>query len=70
MVLVPRAEIVSERERDRPKKGYGDWPVADFDAEFRAQTPRIGLWLDTSDQTPEETVDEILADAWTRGRIG
>ncbi|MGV9805543.1 hypothetical protein [Micromonospora chersina] len=62
--------MVAARERDRPKQGYGDWPVADLDAEFRAGTPRIGLWLDTSAQTPGETVDEILARAWTAGRIG
>ncbi|WP_018349465.1 zeta toxin family protein [Longispora albida] len=24
-------------------------------------TPRIGLWLDSSEQTPEQTADEILA---------
>ncbi|MFF0656869.1 hypothetical protein [Micromonospora tulbaghiae] len=36
----------------------------------RAVPPRIGLRLDTSDQTPEETVTEILARAWTDGQIG
>ncbi|SCE71803.1 AAA domain-containing protein [Micromonospora viridifaciens] len=70
VVLAPRAEVVAVRERDRPKQGYGDWPVADLDAGFRAETPRIGLWLDTSAQTPDETVDEILARAWRDGRIG
>ncbi|WP_433283837.1 AAA family ATPase [Micromonospora sp. CA-244673] len=70
VVLAPRADVVAARERDRPKQGYGDWPVADLDADFRATTPRIGLWLDTSAQTPEETVDEIVARAWTAGRIG
>ncbi|MGR6322706.1 AAA family ATPase [Micromonospora soli] len=70
VVLAPRAEVVAARERERPKQGYGDWPVADLDAEFRADTPPIGLWLDTSEQTPDETVDEILARAWTDGRIG
>lgn len=70
VVLAPRADVVAARERDRSKQGYGDWPVADLDAGFRADTPRIGLWLDTSAQTPEETVDEILARAWTAGRIG
>ncbi|MEU4366935.1 AAA family ATPase [Micromonospora chersina] len=70
VVLAPRADVVAARERGRPKRGYGDWPVADLDAGFRAGTPRIGLWLDTSAQTPEETVDEILARAWTAGRIG
>ncbi|MET7966161.1 AAA family ATPase [Micromonospora sp. NPDC005305] len=70
VVLAPRADVVAARERDRPKQGYGGWPVADLDADFRATTPRVGLWLDTSAQTPEETVDEILARAWTAGRIG
>ncbi|PWR08733.1 phosphotransferase [Micromonospora sicca] len=70
VVLAPRPEVVAVRERDRPKKAYGDWPVADLDAGFRSDTPRIGLWLDTSDQTPERTVAEILARAWTDGRIG
>ncbi|WP_433315120.1 AAA family ATPase [Micromonospora chersina] len=70
VVLAPRADVVAARERDRPKQGYGDWPVADLDAGFRAGTPRIGLWLDTSAQTPDETVDEILGRAWTAGRIG
>ncbi len=70
VVLAPRAEVVAARERDRSKTGYGDWPVADLDAGFRADTPRIGLWLDTSDQTSEETVAEILARAWADGQIG
>ncbi|MEU8070983.1 MULTISPECIES: AAA family ATPase [unclassified Micromonospora] len=70
VMLAPRPEVVAARERDRPKNGYGDWPVADLDAGFRADTPRLGLWLDTSEQTPEETVTEILARAWTDGQIG
>lgn len=37
---------------------------------WRADPPRIGLWLDTSEQTPAQTVDEILGRAWTEGRIG
>ena len=27
---------------------------------MRDETPREGLWLDSSDQTAEQTVDEIL----------
>jgi cytidylate kinase len=40
--------------------GYGDWTVGSLDATFRRETPQLGLWLDTSDQTPDQTVDEIL----------
>ncbi|MEU4642292.1 AAA family ATPase [Micromonospora sp. NPDC023814] len=70
VVLAPSPEVVAAREDAREKTGYGDWPVADLDAGFRAETPRVGLWLDTSAQTPAQTVDEILARAWTDGRVG
>ena len=51
----------------RPKTAYGpDWTVRDLDKLMRTDTPRdIGLWLDTSQQTVDETVDEILSRAWT-----
>jgi hypothetical protein len=32
-----------------------------LDHSLRADTPRIGLWLDNSDETPEDTVRRILA---------
>lgn len=69
IALCPRPEVVAEREAKRPKKGYGDWGVNDFDNLFRSETPKIGLWLDTSEQTPEETVDEILKRASMEARI-
>jgi hypothetical protein len=28
---------------------------------MRTETPHIGLWLDSSQQTPDETVEEIVA---------
>lgn len=63
VVLTPRAQVVAERERLRAKTAYqADGPtIDDLDRYIRAETPRIGLWLDSSDQTPDETVDEILA---------
>lgn len=69
VALCPRPEVVAEREAARPKKGYGSWGVIEFDRLFRNETPKIGLWLDSSEQTPEETVDEILARAWREARI-
>jgi hypothetical protein len=64
IVLAPRAAVVAAREAGRDKTAYvGPVTPAEFDAGFRAETPRIGLWLDTSDQTPSETVDEIVARA-------
>ena len=63
IVLTPRINVVEQRERDRPKTAYQpDGPtVVDLDGYIRASTPRIGLWLDTSEQSPAQTVDEILA---------
>jgi chloramphenicol 3-O-phosphotransferase len=62
VVLAPSAVAVAARERGRPKTGYGSgWTVAELDRGLREETPRIGLWLDTSALTPEQTVDAVLA---------
>ncbi|MBE1535664.1 AAA family ATPase [Actinomadura algeriensis] len=62
VVLAPRAEVVAVREDGRHKSGYGGpWTVEGLDEAMRRDTPRRGLWLDTSDQTPDQTVDQILA---------
>ncbi|MCK2214527.1 AAA family ATPase [Actinomadura sp. ATCC 31491] len=58
---LPRAAVVAERERARAKTGYGGgWTPAALDRVLRHETPRLGLWLDTSGQTPDETVAEII----------
>ncbi|GAB3151597.1 hypothetical protein GCM10027290_41160 [Micromonospora sonneratiae] len=70
VVLAPRPEVVAVREQARSKTGYGDWTPHQLDAGLRTETPRLGLWLDNSDQTPTETVDEILTRAWTEAVVG
>jgi hypothetical protein len=60
IVLSPRADVVAQRERDREKSGYGAWDVEQLCTDFVNETSHVGLWVDTSDQTPDETVDEIL----------
>lgn len=60
VVLAPRPDAVAAREAGRGKTGYGAWTVADLDTSLRTETPRLGLWLDTSDLTAEQTVDAIL----------
>lgn len=60
IVLAPSVDVVEERERTREKAGYGDWSVAALDSVLRSETPQMGIWIDSSRQTPEETVDEIL----------
>jgi predicted kinase len=66
VVLAPRPEAVAAREAGRDKDGYGGpWTVDILDDVLRRDTPLRGLWLDTSDQTPHQTVDQILADLAT-----
>ena len=62
IMLAPDVSVVMQRESERAKTGYADlWSIRDFDHKVRTETPHIGLWLDSSKQTPDETVDEIIA---------
>jgi cytidylate kinase len=61
VVLCPRPEVVAAREAGRSKTGYTAFAVSELDAVLRNQTPRIGLWVDSSEQTPDETVAIVLA---------
>lgn len=60
VVLVPSLKALAAREAAREQKGYLRWQIAEHRKRFVAETPRIGLWLDSSGQAPDETVDEIL----------
>jgi chloramphenicol 3-O-phosphotransferase len=65
VMLRPNVETVMAREHGRGTTAYRDWAtleegVAAFDKYIEA-SPRIGLWLDTSNLTVEQTVDTILA---------
>jgi hypothetical protein len=61
VVLLPAVEAVAAREAGREQKGYGAWTVEQLYEGFVTTTPRVGIWLDTTDLTPAESVDEILA---------
>jgi predicted kinase len=61
IVLLPAIEAVAAREAGREQKGYGAWTIEQLHEGFVATTPRVGIWLDTTELTPAETVDEILA---------
>lgn len=60
IVLCPSPEVALERDKMRHKQVYEAWTPEDLDYGLRHDTPRIGLWLDTSSLTVEETVDTIL----------
>jgi len=63
VVLAPPADMVARRNAARGKEGYHWYTVAELDRGLREETPRLGLWIDNSEQTPEQTVAEILARA-------
>jgi hypothetical protein len=65
IVLRPSIDEIKDRDRKRvAEKGKLTYRSDRFTPEdlddLLGSTPRIGLWLTTSGQTPEETVDEIL----------
>jgi predicted kinase len=62
VVLSPDAETLARRDQERSKAGYSE----SFPAEILAdalvrETPRIGLWIDSSQMTVDEVVARILA---------
>jgi chloramphenicol 3-O-phosphotransferase len=65
VMLTPSLEAVKQREAGRGTRLHEQWGW--MDEEIRTGTPRIGHWIDTSDQTAEEAVDEILRRAWDEG---
>lgn len=71
VVLTPRPDVVASREATRDKTAYRDGftDVAVLDQALRDETPRIGLWLDSSDQCPEQTVSEIVDRGLDEGLI-
>jgi chloramphenicol 3-O-phosphotransferase len=61
IVLLATPEVLSARDASRASSGYSRWSVEELHDAFVSATPRLGLWLDTSEQTPLETVESILA---------
>jgi len=74
VVLRPSVAVVEARDLARTratgKVAYGgDYTVAQNDADVGITPRSIGLWLDTSQQGPDETVAEILdrrSEAWVQ----
>jgi GrpB-like predicted nucleotidyltransferase (UPF0157 family) len=62
IVLLPSMEAVAAREAERHDKGYGAWTLEQLYDGFVHSTPRVGIWLDTTDLTPDETVEAVLAE--------
>ena len=61
VVLSPRVSALEWREEQRMKTGYVHFSPDALDAVLQRETALIGYWLDSSSQTPDETVQDILA---------
>ncbi|HLY30956.1 MAG TPA: hypothetical protein VKQ36_08000 [Ktedonobacterales bacterium] len=61
VVLAPRIDVVTQvRDVHRGKPPQGQAWAAHLDNALRTTMLGIGLWIDTSEQKPEETVEQIL----------
>jgi len=60
VVLCPDAQTIRSRDTARGKVGYTGFDLEPLYASFMEETPHVGLWLDNSRQTPQETVDCVL----------
>lgn len=61
VVLTPSVSVVEWREEQRTKAGSVHFSAGALDEMLRRETAQIGYWLDSSTQSPDETVDDILA---------
>ncbi|MBI2761153.1 MAG: zeta toxin family protein [Chloroflexi bacterium] len=60
VVLAPGVEEVLERDHTRAKNTIGAAWARYLDRELRTTMAGIGIWIDSSGQSPDETVEEIL----------
>lgn len=58
VMLLPDFEHVRQRWQDMGSAFVDSWDW--IDEEIRSGTRRVGLWLNTTNLTPDETVDTIL----------
>src|SRR5215472_4971410 len=64
--LYPDAAAIGRRERERRRVAYrpGRWSLGELQALLRQETDQIGLWLNTTGQSAEQTV-ESSSPTWT-----
>ncbi|MDP8910658.1 MAG: AAA family ATPase [Actinomycetota bacterium] len=66
--LAPPLDVAAERDAHRGDKAVLHlW--RHLDAELREQMSGVGLWLDTTELTPDESVEEIVKRLWSEGAV-
>lgn len=61
VVLSPDIQTIKKRENNRDKTGYENFSVEALYSDFIKNTKKIGFWLDTSNLTIDETVNQIIS---------
>ena len=67
VMLTPNVATVQDRERQRGTELWREWEWLTED--ILAAATGIGLRLDSSDQSADETVDEIMRRAWDEALV-
>ncbi len=68
VLLTPTVEALRDRNAGRESRDvFEAWQH--LDSVMRAETPPVGLWIDSSDQTVDETVRQILDQAVARAML-
>lgn len=60
IVLAPEIDAVLARDRARPKRTLGEGWARYLDGELRRTMSGVGHWLDTTGQTPAQTVAKLV----------
>jgi chloramphenicol 3-O-phosphotransferase len=67
VALAPRVEVVAQRDGARDYQVFDQWGY--LDAEFRRTMRDKGLWLDTSEMSVDQAVDEVVRRVPPEGRF-
>ncbi|WP_423463592.1 hypothetical protein ACO229_02240 [Promicromonospora sp. MS192] len=69
VVLCPPLEVARHRNVTRAVETRVDYDVTPLARNQRRELGGLGWWLDSGDQTPEETADLIVAEAARRAVV-
>ncbi len=71
VVLTPSPAVVAGREAARDKVAYRESfdEIGALDRILRERTPRLGMWLDSSDLNAAATVEAIIRDGLDLGSV-
>jgi chloramphenicol 3-O-phosphotransferase len=69
VVLCPSLEVARQRNATRAPETQVDYDFAPLARNQRRELGDVGWWLDSGEQTPEETADLIVAEVASRAVV-